>query len=87
MDMAWFRDLSITFLGLVTSCVLILGATLGYKLYREAKVTLETIKTTTKTAQETVKAASEAITPILPILVLIQGFRGGFRGIGRIFKK
>jgi len=87
MDMAWFRDLSITLLGLVTSGVLIFGAALGYRLYREAKIALETIQLTTKTARETVTAASEAITPILPILLLIQGIRGGFKGIGKLFTK
>ena len=61
MDMAWFRDLSITLLGLVTSCVLIFGAALGYRLYREAKMVLETVKLTSKTARETVTAASEAV--------------------------
>ena len=87
MDMAWFRDLSITLLGLVTSCVLIFVAILGYRLFHEAEITLEAMKSTTKTAQEAVTAAREAIIPILPILVLIQGIRAGIRGVGKIFKK
>ena len=87
MDMAWFRDLSITLLGMIASGVLIFGAVLAYRLYHEAKIAIEAVKLTTKTAQETVSAARDAITPILPILLLIEGIRGGFKGIGKMFTR
>jgi len=40
MDMAWFRDLSIIIMGLVTTVVLIFTAVLVYRLYRITKSTL-----------------------------------------------
>ena len=87
MDIEWFRDLSITILGFVTTAVLIFAAVLFYRLYRTVKSTLLLVKTTSKIVHDTVSLAQEAIKPLLSILTLIQGFCGGFEGFSRIFKK
>ena len=87
MGIEWFRDLSIAILGFVTTAVLILTAILVYRLYRTLKSTLLLIKSASKIAHETVSLVQDGIKPLLPILTLIQGIRGGFKGISKIFKK
>jgi hypothetical protein len=83
----WFRDLSITILGFVTTAVLIFVAILAYRLYRTIKSTVLLIKATSKIAFDTVSLVQEGIKPLLPILTLIQGICGGFQGFNKIFKK
>jgi hypothetical protein len=87
MGIEWFRDLSITILGFVTTAVLIFAAILVYRLYRTLKSTLLLVKAASKIAYDTVTRMQEGIKPLLPILTLIQGIRGGFKGISKIFKK
>jgi len=87
MGIEWFHDLSITILGFVTTAVLIFTAILGYRLYREVKSALLLAKSASKIAHDTVSLVQEGIKPLLPILVVIQGIRGGFKGISEIFKK
>ena len=87
MGIEWFHDLSITILGFVTTAVLIFAAILGYRLYREVKSALLLAKSASKIAHDTVSLVQEGIKPLLPILVVIQGIRGGFKGISEIFKK
>jgi hypothetical protein len=87
MGIEWVRDLSITILGFVTMAVLIFTAILGYRLYREVKSALLLAKSASKIAHDTVSLVQEGIKPLLPILAVFQGIRGGFRGISEIFKK
>ena len=87
MSIEWFRDLSIAILGFVTTAVLIFATVLVYRLYREVKSALLLVKSASKIAHDTVSLVQEGIKPLLPILTLIQGIRGGFKGISKIFKK
>ncbi len=123
MGIEWFRDLSITILGFVTTAVLIFAAIIIYRLYRKITTTLFLVQTLTKSVNDTVNTVEkiikttsqnindtvtevkdsiklvskgigdtiflvqEGIKPLLPILALIQGIRGGFQGISKIFKK
>ena len=87
MGIEWFRDLSITILGFVTTAVLIFIAVLVYRLYRTIKSTLLLVKAASKIAYDTVTLVQEGIKPLLPILALIQGIRGGFESISKMFKK
>ncbi len=87
MGIEWFRDLSITILGFVTTAVLIFTAILVYRLYRTIKSTLLLVKAASKTVYSTITLVLECIKPLLPILALIQGIRGGFKGISKMFKK
>ena len=88
MGIEWFRDLSITILGFVTTAVLIFTAVLVYRLYTYAKVhTVCWLRRRRKSLYDTVTLVQEGIKPLLPILALIQGIRGGFQGISKIFKK
>jgi len=83
----WFRDLSITILGFVTTAVLIFAAVLFFRLYRAAMSTLALLKATSKVAYDTVTVLQESIKPLLPIMAVIQGIRGGFEVISKMFKK
>ena len=85
MGIEWFRDLSITILAFVTTAVLIFVTVLVYRLYRTIKSALQLAKSTLKIAYDTVTLVQQG--PLLPILALIQGIRGGFKGISKIFKK
>jgi len=87
MDMAWFRDLSITILGFVTTAVLIFASILGYCIYRKAKSALQLAESAAKKAYDTVTVVQEFIKPLLPIISLIQGICGGLGGISKIFSK
>jgi len=87
MDMTWFRDLSITILGFVTTAVLIFASILGYRLYRKAKSALQLAESAAKKAYDTVTVVQEFIKPLLPIISLIQGICGGLGGISKIFNK
>ena len=87
MGIEWFRDLSIAILGFVTSAVLILVAVLSYRLYRKANSALLLVKSTSKIVYDTISLVKAGIKPLLPILTLIQGIRGGFKGISKVFKK
>jgi hypothetical protein len=85
LGIEWFRDLSITILGFVTTAVLIFISVLCYRLYRKANYTLQLTKSASKIAYDTVTLVQQG--PLITILTLIQGIRGGFKGIGKIFKK
>jgi len=87
MGIEWFRDLSITILGFVTTAVLIFTTILAYRLYRTLTSTLLLVKAASKIAFDTVTQLQEVIKPLLPILALIQGIRGGFQGIIKMVKK
>ena len=85
MGIEWFRDLSITILGFVTSGVLIFIAVLIYRLYRRANSALLLVKSTSKIAYDTVTMVQQG--PLITILTLIQGIRGGCKSLSKIFKK
>ncbi len=87
MGIEWFRDLSITILGFVTTAVLIFTAVLVYRLYRTLQSTLLILKATSKIVYDTAFLMHESIKPVLPILAVIQGIIGGFQSISKLFKK
>jgi hypothetical protein len=85
MGIEWFRDLSITLLGFVTTAALIFVSVLIYRLYRKANSALQLAKSASKIACDTITLVQQG--PLITILTMIQGFRGGFKGISKIFKK
>jgi len=85
MDMAWFRDLSITVLGFVTTAALIFLTVLIYRLYRQANSAIQLAKSTAKIAYDTIALVQQS--PLSIMLTFIKGVRGGLRGISKIFKK
>ena len=87
MGMEWFRDLSITILCLVATAGIIFTAILVFNLYRTLKSTMLLIKGASKIVYDTVSMVQEGIKPLLSIVSLIQGIRGGFEGISKMFKK
>jgi len=87
MGIEWFRDLSIVILAFVTTAVLIFTAILVFRLYRITKSTLVLVKAALKTVYDTVALVQEGIKPLLTILTLIKGIRGGFESISKMFKK
>jgi len=85
MGIEWFRDLSITILGFVTTAAIIFVTIIIYRLYRKANSALQLAKSASKIAHDTVTLVQQG--PLITILTMIQGIRGGFRGISEIFKK
>jgi hypothetical protein len=83
----WFRDLSVTILGFVTTAVLIFVAVLAYGLYRKIMSTLFVVKAASKAAYDTLTTVQEAIKPLFPILNLFQGISGGLKNFMKIFRK
>ena len=87
MGIEWFRDLSITVLGFVTTAVLIFAAILIFRLYRTLMSTILLVKATSKIAYDTATLIQGGIKPLVSIVTLIQGILGGLGGIGQMFKK
>jgi hypothetical protein len=87
MGIEWFRDLSITILGFVTSAVLIFAAVLFYRLYHEAKATIIQVKAVSKIALDTAAMVQESIKPVLSIMSIIQCARAGYEMVSKMFKK
>ncbi len=85
MGMEWFRDLSITIMGFVTTAVLIFVTILVFLLYRKANAALQLAKSALKIAYDTVSVLQQG--PVGIIFTLIQGFRGGFKEIKKMFNK
>ena len=85
MGIEWFRDLSIAVLGFVTTALLIFSAMLGYRLYRTVMSTLSLVKAASKIAYDTATLVQQG--PVVTIITLIQGIRGGFKDIRKIFNK
>ena len=61
MGIEWFRDLSITILGFVTTGVLIFVAILVYRLYRKLTATLALVQTLMKSIDDTVNTVEDMI--------------------------
>lgn len=87
MGIEWFRDLSITILGFVTSGVLIFVALLAYRTYRDTRSAVQQVKAASKKMIDTAAQVQEGIRLVLPVLTLIQGIRGGLKGIGALLLK
>ena len=87
MGIEWFRDLSITILGFVTTAVLIFASILGYRLYRKAKSAIQLAEAAAKKAYDTVTIVQEFIKPLTSIISLIQGICGGLGGVSKMFNK
>jgi hypothetical protein len=47
----------------------------------------DSIKLVSKGIGDTIFHVQECINPILPLLALIKGIRGGFEGVSKMFKK
>jgi hypothetical protein len=86
MGIEWYRDLSITVLGFVTTGVLIFASVMFYQLRCEAKSALLSVKEASESVSDTVAMVQEGLRPLLPVLALIQGILGGVKNIGKIFK-
>jgi hypothetical protein len=87
MGIEWFRDLSITVMGFVTTAVLIFGAILVYRLYRTTKSTMLKIKETSQKACDTVAMVQEGIKPLLQMTSVINFIIEAFKNFFNRFKK
>jgi len=87
LGIEWFRDLSVIILCFITSIMLIFSAVITYRLYRTLNSTLRLIKETSKIAYDVVSLVQECAKPLIPILALIKGVGGGFRGILNLLNK
>jgi Mg2+/Co2+ transporter CorB len=87
MDMAWFRDLSITIMGFVITVVFIIVAIVVYKLYGAATSTMKSVRAASKDVSDTVSIVREAIKPFVMIMTMIQAIRQGFEQVTRKNKK
>jgi hypothetical protein len=87
MGIEWFRDLSITIMGFVTTTVLIFAAVLIYRLYRTIKSTMLKVNDASQKAYDTIAMVQEGIKPLLQISSLIQFIIEGFKSFTNMFKK
>ena len=61
MGIEWFRDLSITIMGFITTAVLIFAVIIIYRLYRKITATLFLAQTLMKSINDTVNIVEEMI--------------------------
>jgi hypothetical protein len=87
MDIAWFRDLSITIMGFIASAVLIFAAILAYRLYHIIRLTLLKVREVSQKASDTITIVQEGIKPLLQITSIIQFVIEAIKSIGKMFKK
>ena len=88
MSIDWFRDLTISILGLVTAGVLIFVAVLAFLLYRRVRSILDSIRTTSRTIQEITSYAVDGVAkPVIQVLAVVQGIRQGINTVSKFFKK
>jgi hypothetical protein len=94
MGIEWYRDLSITLMGFVTTAVLlvlVLATTViliiatihAFRLYRKAKAVLLRVEATLNIGRNTLLMGEG----LIAMLALIQGVRRGFEGFGAVRKK
>lgn len=86
MGIEWFRDLSIIILCFITSIMLIFAAVILYRLYRKLNSILLLVKETSKIAHDVVCLVRDFSKPLIPILALMKGIGGGFRGVADMLK-
>jgi hypothetical protein len=87
MGIEWFRDLSITLLGFISTAVLIFVAILAFRLYHTAKSTMLKVKEASQKASETIGMVQEIIKPVLQITSLLQVVIGGCKNFTNMFKR
>lgn len=76
MSIEWFRDLSISILGLGVTVVVIFMGVLAFLFYRKVKPILDSIKTTTKTIENISSSIEEEVSrPLAKFAAFIQGVR------------
>ncbi|MFC1870311.1 hypothetical protein ACFLYE_03475 [Chloroflexota bacterium] len=88
MSIDWFRDLTISILGLVAAGVLIFITVLIFSLYRRIRPILDSIKTTSQKIQELSSYTVDGVAkPLFQVLAVIQGVRQGIDAVSKLFKK
>ena len=95
MEIAWFRDLVICILGLVSVIVIIFLAVLSYVCYKKVKRVLESAESVSDAAKgividvresiDTIK--EEALSPLIQFMAIVQGVRQGMEVFNKFFKK
>jgi hypothetical protein len=94
MGIEWYRDLSITLMGFVTTAgllvlilattiILIVATILAFRLYRKAKNVLLQVEASLNIGRNTLLMGEG----LIAILAFIQGVRRGFEGFGQSEKK
>lgn len=87
MGIEWFRDLSIIILACVTIIFLIFGAIIIFRLYRQSKDTLISLKDTIHSINNTVLMVQESMKPVLSLMGIIASVKTGFEFVKNIMRK
>ena len=95
MEIAWFRDLVICILGLVSVIVIVFLAVLSYVFYKKIKRVLDAAESVSDSAKgivtdvresiDTIK--EEALSPMIQVMAIIQGVRQGMDIFHSFIKK
>lgn len=76
MSIEWFRDLSISILGLGITIVAIFIGVLAFLVYRKIRPILDSIKATAKTVENISSTVEEEMSrPLARLAAFIQGIR------------
>jgi uncharacterized protein YoxC len=84
MSIEWFRDLSISILGLGVTIVVIFIGVLALLVYRKVRPILDSIKATTKTIENISSSVEEEVSkPLAKLAAVIQGVRQAVSFVGK----
>ena len=75
MDIAWFRDLSVTILGFAATIVFIITAIAMLRLYSAMKAVLAELRMASALARDTAARFHDGMRPVFAVLEMIQDMR------------
>ena len=75
MDMAWFRDLSVTILGFTVTVVFIVSGIVLLRLYSSVQSVLKELRATSALAHDAAARVHEGMRPILSLFEMISDAR------------
>jgi hypothetical protein len=72
MDIAWFRDLSVTILGFAATVTFIVGVIVLLRLYSSLQAVIKEVRMTSMLAHDAAERVHEGMRPILALFEMIQ---------------
>lgn len=88
MGIEWFRDLSITLMGFVSTLVFIFFGVVIFLVYRQARATAASVKAASQAVTDTAKMVrDEAVRPVFKIAAFVEGLREGIEKLVEMFAR
>ncbi|GEM_PF-2869450 len=88
MGIEWYRDLSITLMGFISTLVFIFFGVIIFLIYRQARSAAASVKAASNTVNETVgMIRDEVVKPVFKVAAFVEGLREGIEKLVSMFQK